>query len=189
MNLDDLSDEAPPPEMFQPLDRSPRLCAVLERLPKSTRTRVTYYLQVQTLAGLCACTRSDLARWKNVGKKAINDLAGALGTFGLAFKDELPATADVANLHTLYLWLDGQLDQIKKLSTIHDTFERERHVLTNVMRVLDGRPVEPRRSSIPSDALAEKCSRIADVVVPGFRSCGPGASCTSPAAKRWTAAW
>jgi hypothetical protein len=145
--------------------------------------------QVRTLAGLCACTRSDLARWKNLGKKGINDLAGALATFGLSFKNELPVQVSDANLHALYLWLDRQLDQYQKLGGVDDAFARERDLLTNVMRVLDGRPVEDRQANLPKATLEERCARIADTVVPGFRTLRSGASCTSAAGKRWGAAW
>ena len=66
---------------------SPRLDAVLVQLPKYARVRVAnalYSAGVRTLAELCATKRTQLSRWKNMGKKSIADLEGALTAFGLS---------------------------------------------------------------------------------------------------------
>jgi hypothetical protein len=178
-----LMDAVPSGEEF-----SPRLAEVLSRLPKYSRGR-SGYLQVTTLSALLALKRSDLARWKNIGKKFINDLAGALAIFGLSFQDDPPVRAIDANVQRLHLWIDGQLEHLEKLTLVNESFARERDLLTNVMLVLDGRDTKPRRTDDYPATLEDRCRWIADAVVPGFRKVGPKASCSGPTGKRWQAAW
>ena len=69
---------------------SPRLDAVLAQLPKLIRVRLAnaiHYAGVFTLAALCATKRVTMRRWKNVGKKCLDDLEQTLATCGLALAD------------------------------------------------------------------------------------------------------
>ncbi len=45
------------------------------------------------------------------------------------------------------------------------------------------------KSAVSNDAVATRCTEIADTVVPEYRSGSSHPSCTSPTAKRWQAAW
>lgn len=74
----------------RPTGNSPRLDAVLSRLPKYARARLAFAISradVRTLAGLCATKRAQLRHWKNVGKKSITDLEGTLASFGLTLAE------------------------------------------------------------------------------------------------------
>jgi hypothetical protein len=91
-DLDMLSDL---PGELSPSGMSPRLDAVLDRLPKYQRARVTYGLYgagIRTLADLCATKRSRLQRLKNVGKRSITNLEAALVTLGLFLAEPMKLT-------------------------------------------------------------------------------------------------
>lgn len=73
-----------------PTKSSPRLDAVLALLPKLTRVRLSnaiHYAGVFTLTALCANKRVTMKRWKNVGKKCLDDLEQTLATFGHALAE------------------------------------------------------------------------------------------------------
>ena len=97
---------------------SPRLDAVLVQLPKYARVRVAnalYNAGVRTLTALCATKRTQLPRWKNMGKKSISDLEGALTSFGLSLagasmKHEKPQTP--AQRVTNPVWLREQISAL-----------------------------------------------------------------------------
>ena len=97
---------------------SPRLDAVLVQLPKYARVRVAnalYNAGVRTLAELCATKRTQLPRWKNMGKKSISDLEGALTSFGLSLvgssmKHDKPQTP--AQRVTNPVWLRDQISAL-----------------------------------------------------------------------------
>lgn len=44
-------------------------------------------------------------------------------------------------------------------------------------------------SQIQKDAISDRCTQIADEVVPEYRGGKHGYSCTGTVAKRWQAAW
>jgi hypothetical protein len=70
----------------RPGENSQRLDAVIDQLPKYVRARLGYRLYahgIRTLADLCATRRSELRRWKNVGKTSITHLEGTLASLGL----------------------------------------------------------------------------------------------------------
>ena len=89
----------------RPTGNSPRLDAVLSRLPKYARARLAFAISradVRTLAGLCATKRAQLRHWKNVGKKSITDLEGTLASFGLTLAEHSPRSlAAVAWVETM----------------------------------------------------------------------------------------
>jgi len=116
--LTDLSDVPVAPDKH-----SPRLAAIIAKLPKGTRKRASnalYNAQVRTVASLCSKKRSDMNRMKLVGQKVIDDLQSALGAFGLSLADR--STAVVAQVKQLTsgqrlsnpAWLRDQLREMLK---------------------------------------------------------------------------
>jgi len=168
--------------------RSPRLATVLSKLPKQNRVRIMNTLdneQILTLQDLCAKKLADMWRWKNFGKRSIEDLVRTLALFGLSIQGAEPVRTLDVHVQELQRWMDDYLKQLEVLVDARATHERD--ILKDVMLILDGRPPTLRQEYTPAP-IKERCSQIADVVVPTFR-CAPGGRCTRPTAKRWQAAW
>lgn len=162
--LSELSDEPTRTEgMFPRDDFSPRLAAVLERIPNNstgTATRVKGGLLnagIYTLAALLAADRDTLGR-KHLGRTSRAAIDAALKHFGLHRVDENPPMivrdgATVAEVHVqrLQKWIEERIvecvakqDQFGAAGSAHETTEQE--VLTDVMLILDGRePLNKRR--------------------------------------------
>jgi hypothetical protein len=137
--LAELSDEQPQERAY-----SPRLHAVLRRLPKFNGVRIAnalYNNDVWTLATLCTKKRADLRRWKHIGKKCVSDLEQALGTFGLALADiphpivvERPIDVRVEQLRR---WIGARLARCE--ATPDDgTHAIVRSILSDVQLILGG---------------------------------------------------
>jgi hypothetical protein len=160
VTLSDLCDEPTRrPRKYDPtkeeIDFSTRLAAILTRLPNTSRIRLAnalYNKRIYTLKELCALKLADMRKWKNVGKKSIADLVNTLTAFGLALDDEIvpivvpdqsrPIDAHVQVLHR---WIDQRLTYCASQEERGEGAEAararvEREVLTDVMRILDGRP-------------------------------------------------
>lgn len=163
ISLSELSDEPGEANMFG-FDFSPRLKAVLERLPRNstgTATRVRHGLMdvgIFTLAALVAADRQALGR-KHLGRTSIATIDAALRHFGLHRVDENPpvvvrdgASAAEAHLERLTRWIEQRMKRLEEYERearghINSTLE-ERQVLTDVMLILDGRePTNKRRRS------------------------------------------
>ncbi len=133
-------------------DFSPRLVAVLDRLPQNS-VRISNALlsaNVLTVSTLQAMTPHDLLRMKNFGSKYIKDLRHALAYFGLSISLDpvvVPDDASIADAQVQRLqdWIAERMAVKTSLT--------EREVLRDVMLVLDGRTPTNRRewSSAESD--------------------------------------
>jgi len=150
VSLSELSDEPSDENMS-----SPRLDAVLTFLPKypGVRVRVADALcnaGIYSLASLCSLKRKDMLRWKNVGKKSIGDLEGALALFGLSLADAptsivVPDEARPIDAHVQQLqrWIENALarceEEERREKELGVASQVERRILTNVMLILDGR--------------------------------------------------
>lgn len=110
--LSDVVDESLPSGM------SPRLDAILARLPRYQRSRMTYGLYgagIRTLHDLCSTRRSRLHRMKNVGKRSITNLEGVLALLGLSLGDPMkPSTKNQTPAQRVAnpVWLREQIAQI-----------------------------------------------------------------------------
>lgn len=189
LSLSDLSDESRLCSLG--LEKaSPRLAAVLSKLPPRSYVRIANRIQfsgIYTLTALCGRHRADLRRWKNFGTKSLEHLVDTLTLFGLSLKDDPHVHVLDVNVQKLHRWIDEYLKQIEILGRSDARAVNERDILTDVMLVLDGREPTLRRGHLPV-SIAERCTQIADAVVPTYRGPGPY-SCTGAIAKRWQAAW
>ena len=160
-------------------ENSPRLDAVISRLPKFHRVRIVNCLLnagIHTLDALCAKKRAELLRWKNVGRRSVADLEGTLALFGLSLAD-VPAivvpdhgTPLDAHIQRLHRWIDGRLarfeDVARRGKSPEAATEHEQRVLTDIMLILDGREpsVEGLMEHMPPDKIQTPSQRVTNPV-------------------------
>lgn len=141
-------------------DRSPRLEAVLERLPaEGVRIRNGLdNMDIKSVATLLATDDDRFMRAKNLGPKSRGYIDAALAVFGLQRVGTDPplvvrdgASAAEAHAQRLSKWIESRIaecvteqDRCGLAGAAHQTTEQE--VLTDVMLILDGRePLNARR--------------------------------------------
>lgn len=120
-------------------DRSPRLEAVLDRLP-AERVRICNGLDNMGIASVAVLLATDddrFMRAKNLGPKSREYIDKALASFGLHRVGQNPplvvrdgASIAEAQVRRLLDWADARLKS--------ETSLEERRVLQDMMRVLDG---------------------------------------------------
>jgi hypothetical protein len=151
-------------------DFSPRLAAVLERLPVRNQTGAPVRIQhaltnadILTLAALQAKSPADLRQARDFGAQYIADIEQALAAFGLSLAgaDRVVvgdnATPAYAHLQRLQQWIalrvarsNAEEERVGVAGAAHEITERE--VLTDVMLILDGRePTNKRMWNAASD--------------------------------------
>lgn len=172
--LFELSDEQPRFEESASFggDFSPRLAAVLDRMPNNstgTATRVKGGLMnagIFTLAALLAADRYTLGR-KHLGRTSIATIDAALKHFGLHRVDENPPLvvrdgASVAEAHVqqLQTWIAKRLEAcekgIKRGPNGSAMRVNEIEVLSDVILILDGRAPTNKRTWVGDETRARE---------------------------------